>query len=311
MKKGCVIERNVKLENERLVIVEEDQVLAKGSIIRNDLNDKGPLIIGSRSRKIESKSSQIVFVLGTGRSGTNSIIRTLNQNTKIHGIHEPSDELVPLAYEFLNNGPSKQKITYCLHTILDSIDQKGKLVISDQKLVPFIDFLANHYPDSKFIWLIRNPADVVNSTYHRGWFANTEFGYDVVASEPDVYSSKIFSKFRINGYLCNEFSEKEWREMDSFERNCWYWKYWNQLIENQLSAVKRERWMVLGLESLNKKLDDLISFIGESDFNYSVTKSNQAKYALKDINEWPEQWTDHLRTYCVDYYNHLKQDYAI
>lgn len=311
LKQGTVIERKVTLENERLVIVENNQKLTKGTNVKTELNQLGPKVIGSGSVDSKNKLSEVVFVLGTGRSGTNSIIKTVSQNKNIHGIHEPSDELIALAHQFLAKEISNQEAFYCVQTIIDQIQKRGKLVISDQKLVPFIDFLAHHYPESKFIWLIRNPADVVNSGYHRGWFANAEFGYKNRPLEPAVYSSKIFSKFRINGYLCNEFSENEWREMDSFERNCWYWKYWNQLIENQLKGLNRDRWMALSLENLNDKVDDVVSFIGEPNFNYSVTKSNQAKYTLKDLSDWPEKWNNHLSTYCVDYYNHLKQDYPI
>ena len=150
---------------------------------------------------------------------------------------------------------------------------------SDQKLVSFISFLYEILPKSKFIWLIRRADEFVASAYGRGWFDDHEYS----AHNPNLFSpdsiapKNIFDRyrldysiFRLNGYKAGVFSKDEWNNMDSFERNCWYWNYWNEKIESSFLEIVNAQKMMIKLEELDKSKAKLFDFLQFTHGLYSV-----------------------------------------
>ena len=88
---------------------------------------------------------------------------------------------------------------------------------SDQKLSNLVPFLRDIFPKAKFIWLLRNPVDSVNSMHSRGWFADQ----DLFPSEQDdgideVKYRGLFTLHRLHADKLGEMSSTKWRSMTAF-----------------------------------------------------------------------------------------------
>jgi hypothetical protein len=84
--------------------------------------------------------------------------------------------------------------------------------------------------------------------------------------------------------------------MTPFARNCWYWNYWNTLIEEQLSNVDDSRKFKIKLEDLDGSLGVLQKFLGLEGLELNTEKSNQAYYPLSI--EWTDENISAFETYC-------------
>ena len=192
----------------------------------------------------------LVFVVSTGRSGSKAIASFFQQHSEVHAIHDSYLQFGRYAIDKLNNRLQSSQLR---QTLLDTFDglsyiNKPNHVQSDQKLGALITELAEIFPSAKFIWLIRNLEDFVNSAYPRGWFDNSEFNYPENNKEFKKAQHKpaqYYAAYRVNGFKTGSFTEDQWRSMTAFERNCWYWQYWNRLIEKQLSKLDSSRHMQL------------------------------------------------------------------
>jgi hypothetical protein len=306
------IESNLTLDNNRLIIFGENYRTKSESYFNSNYESLYPSILGDIP-KIEFKLEQPpIFVLGTGRSGTNSIVNILNQNKEVIAYHEPCDEFIPTSANYEHNKIDFSYVEFILKTVLFKLfDSKKINVVSDPKLGNLIPVLNKIFPEAKFIWLIREPKEFINSAYHRGWFANEEFDFEKETNAQEVYSSKIFSRYRIDGSQLGIFSREEWFRMGSFNRNVWFWKYWNSKIEMNLTKLDRSRFLALGLNNLNSRLNVLSNFIGTESFHYQGIVTNKAKYKKGTVTNWSKEWEDSFNKYCFDYYNNLKDSYDL
>lgn len=307
------INKNTTIENSRLLILEDEATIPANSKLISSYKQPLPLIIPNKKTKksLEQLNYPIIIVLGTGRSGTESIIKTLNQSDDNLGYHEPFDELIALSTYLLHKKISRDQAKNILYHVFKNFDhQNKKVIISDQKFANLIPILNELFVNVKFLWIIRCPRDFIKSSYSRGWFSDKEFGFSENPNTPKPYSSSIYSNFRIDGAKCNEFTEKDWIKMHPFEKNCWYWYFWNKTIENNVKVLPQNQYRVFGLYTLSKNVNELSNFIGTPEFEYIITKSNVANYEKID-NNWPDSWLLYQKKWCDDYYQQLQLKYNL
>lgn len=243
-----------------------------GKLIRfNDSTFKSAFDLGEK----------LFFIVGTGRSGSQSISEILSQHPDVSCSHENKGMLIRLSTEYEEGVKSKKEVKKILIDLYTPknirTDFYGE---SDQKLSNLIPILSEIFPKAKFIWLIRNPKDIITSTVSRGWFEDREFGY--ISKELDsserIYVPEVFSINRLNGFKINAFSEIEWRKMSVFERNCWYWYYWNLKIQKGLDQIESDKKFKVKLEELEQKIYDLALFLDIPEFKFKVIKANKGTY---------------------------------
>jgi len=236
---------------------------------------------------------RMFFVVSTGRSGSTTIARVLNENESCSCQHEPRYQMIRISSDFLHG-----KITEsdALNELSDNFIECSKyhdritFGESDQKYGNLISLIHKVLPKAKFIWLLRDARDVVASTYGRGWFDDFEFGYAPTPMIP-IHSEEPWSQFRPNGYEAGQFSESEWKYMSSFERNCWYWSFWNRTIEQQLKQVPDEQWMFLRLEELETRITDLQNFLKLNKVGVAVDSHNVAVHGRHKSDNWSsDEW---------------------
>lgn len=251
------------------------------------------------------KGENFVFVVSTGRAGSTTIAEIFKDVGQIEFFHEPKHQLIRLSTEKLHGTKKPDRIaqeleylftqgSYCTAEIHGESDQKYSNLISE---------LAVILPKAKFIWVIRNPYDFISSAVGRGWFDDSEFGCDGKGDQynQSVYSWSKFSKYRPNGSLADKrISESEWRDMSIFERNCWYWSFWNQLIEQQLESVQQERQFFLRIEDLGTRIGDLCSFLGvQTPELVKNGRHNVATYKKFDSSKWSENDREKFLKWCT------------
>ena len=88
--------------------------------------------------------------------------------------------------------------------------------------------------------------------------------------------------------------------MSAFEKNCWYWSYWNNLIHKNLEGIPDCRKLKITLKELNSNISILTDFINFEDYQFSPLISNKAKkkHALITQKEWSEIEFTHFKKWC-------------
>lgn len=224
---------------------------------------------------------KVVFILSTGRAGSTSIAKLLNQYNTLSAFHETFYTLLKrLSLEYITGRIGKEDAKKKLEFYFGKIGfiKPGTLYVeSDQKLAPFVGFLEELFDKPKFIWLIRHPKTFMHSAVSRGWFDEGDI--------PQFFNNKVlidthYSSHctRITGYLTGEYTRDEWKDLDKRMRALWYWKYWNSLIQKELELIPEDRKLFLQLEKLNRQKDELLNFIGVPDRAVaSVPRSNRVR----------------------------------
>lgn len=331
---GLMLGKEVKIEGGGLldatagIMIGDKTTVQKGVEITTVENDGSynPVIIGAGNsveknispgtilpNKIEvnglsSYKGQIVFIVSTGRSGSNAIAKLIDQHSDADCYHDSFPPIYSYANDKLYNRTSDQSIKERIISLYNACDMSKGIVHgqSDQKLSALIPILAELFPQAKFLWLIRSADSFVNSSYPRGWFRNSEFGYGENKEEffPQLARPSDFdAAHRTNGYLLEIFTEEEWKSMTAFERNCWYWTYWNTMIENELSKIDASRSKMIRLNQLNEKTPEILNFLNLSSVELETKKTNKAKYKKIGRQDWNEKMETIYEKWCTEKMN--------
>ena len=65
--------------------------------------------------------------------------------------------------------------------------------------------------------------------------------------------------------------------------------YVNEKIEDDLSGIPASRKMLLRLEDLNARVDELLSFLGAEQIDLNVERTNEAFYRKAGPDTWSEE----------------------
>lgn len=312
---------NVKLKNQKTypIYIGENSVISDNVVIYPDVSIgenvfvapgekvnenipsncsliEGQLIRGSGVYAITKKSrlksafdmgENLFFIVSTGRAGSQAIAEILSQHPSIECKHEHKWQLIKLSTEYEHHIKNKEEVKKELKKIYSSsMIRKEIYGESDQKISNLIPIYKELFPKAKFIWLYRDPEPSIISAYGKGWFDDREYGYlfreEYCVSK--LHSPFIFQQNRLNGYLVGEFTEIEWKKMTPFERNCWYWTYWNTRIQNNLEDLPSEDKYRLNLKDFNTEIFKIVDFLNCEKFNFIIKKHNEARYKKPSLN---------------------------
>ncbi|MFT4536735.1 MAG: hypothetical protein ACJA1A_002915 [Saprospiraceae bacterium] len=246
---------------------------------------------------------QLVFILSTGRSGSKSIAKLIDQHSDAECYHDSFAHLNTWSCNYLYNISTKEEIKKKLLSLYNSMSLGKKSVYgqSDQKIAPLVPILSEMFPSAKFIWLIRNPYDFINSAYARGWFDNSEFGYpqnDMEFLKKKVSPSVFDADHRCNGAKVGVFTNIEWQAMTAFERICWYWSYWNCLIEENIEMLPKSMSLKVKLEELENHKNKILDFVGLSPIAVKSETVNSAYYKKPDKSQWTDEMNIIFEKHC-------------
>lgn len=221
---------------------------------------------------------EISFVLSTGRCGSHSISKILNQHPQIISLHEPLyQQLSVISINYLSGLMNRDEVKYeliKLYLNLPYIYKNTLYVESDQKIAPLAEILLEIFPNSKFIWLIRNPKTFLESARVRGWYLNDEpiFSKDSVLIVPKFYSQGC----RLSAVNINRMEKSEWSNLSQDDKILWYWNYWNYLIKCFINNINIEKIFFLKLEEISKESKNILHFFKINlNFDLSIEMTNQ------------------------------------
>lgn len=203
-----------------------------------------------------NRKKPIVFIFGTGRSGSQAIISTLTQHSQIIGFHEKFRPLIRLSTEYAA-APNNKSILREVKKLWNSEiypAQNGEVVVhSDQRFWNFIPFFKQYFPHAKYILLVREPVACIKSFLARNIFQDDEY---------PKFNTHDWAKYRLSGPIAGVMSDAEWTAMSPAERAAWYWGYINSYVKKDFEKhLSKEDYLILETEQMSDRLSEIQQFI--------------------------------------------------
>ena len=215
----------------------------------------------------EQSNEPIVFVLGTGRSGTVSITDFLNKHPNCKAFHEHFQQIIRISneYAYSNDASILNELVNIFNNHCWEAQEGQLLVHTDQRFWNLVPFLSAYFCSAKFIHLIREPYECIKSMVARDWYQNHEY---------PKYSDHDWAHYRLQGDKVGSVPSEVWLEMNRVEKCTWYYCYINSSISLSLENMSINRKIQFDLEQLNDKKADIQDFLGLDYFPLELNKKN-------------------------------------
>jgi len=226
----------------------------------------------------------MIIGIGNARSGTTTLSETLSIANNADIRHE--GEVYPWLH--LEKAGFEGKLPDLTGTFpLKWATQSSKQIKGDINyyLSPFITTFYKLDPSTKFILLLRNPANIIRS--------HVNLGFPLELIKNLKHPTHIL--WESNRWV--PFGDEI---PDRFTRICLYWKYTNQKIYQQLKTIPQSSYRTIKLEELDKYLPELWSWCnlqGNLDRAIQEAKIIHNTRSIAIQQEFPtyEYWTDNQK----------------
>jgi len=199
-----------------------------------------------------------IFVVSTGRAGSELLVKLFKKSNAGTVFHEPEPRMFlgsKLAYELGENQLDAKKIAFlnARFTLLRTAYLNDERYIeTNNRTTFFMDAIAEIFPNSKFIHIIRHPGGFVRSGIRRNYYRGNELDFG-----------------RITPITSNPVSQ-QWDSLSQLEKIAWLWNETNDLIENVKSTLSKNRVFTLNSDELFKDpimFQKMSTFLGLSDLD--------------------------------------------
>lgn len=197
-----------------------------------------------------------VFVLSTGRTGTETIAALFTLARNVVSLHEPSPkmyELSKLAYEYSAEAVALRLLSasFCSlrSELLNTSLSYGLGYVESSPQVTFLaPAILENYPMARFIHLVRDPRDVVRSGMRRKWYDGHPSDATRIVPASDSQAGQ------------------SWNKYSPFQKNLWLWAETNRWILEFTSRLPRETVLRVRSEDMfsgnEEAMHELFQFIG-------------------------------------------------
>ncbi len=166
------------------------------------------------------------FVLSTGRCGTRLLTELLEASGDVAVHHSPRPELVRVsrrAWEAFDEHPEMfvEVVKTAREEMIHEAVRYGQSYVETNNRVTFLaPAIARAFPESRFIHLIRHPADIVRSGIRRGWYSG-QHAHDLgrIVPRPESHESD------------------GWDARDPIEKIGWMWQETNRFIADFFASL--------------------------------------------------------------------------
>jgi hypothetical protein len=203
----------------------------------------------------EDRQPAHVFVLGTGRNGSQTIAQWLSGVPGCRVVHEARPRLLQESADFISGRGISDETRDILRRTR-SVEAIGGTRLSgesNQRLSLMVSVLQEVFPKAQYVWLVRDGRSVVASLYQRHWYHRQE-----ASIRPKTVDK--WTRTRIRGDEVGEMSSQEWEKLDGFGRCCWYWAFTNRHIRNEIQRLALSAFLCR-LERLNEDALALLTFL--------------------------------------------------
>lgn len=229
------------------------------------------------------QDSSPLFVLSTGRCGTEYLTKILTLNNQIDAYHSPNPELyIASKYAYENYSEKNEELCKIIESarlelIIESFLRDRYFVETNNKVTFFAYAINEVFPKSKFIHLVRHPGSFVRSGIRRNWYHKKD--------KHDL------------GRIVPKKPQYDFNHLSDVEKIGWLWNETNKFIDDFKDTVKDEnRILTLKAEDLfgNKEIAySLYDFIGCDGVSGSKLNSVlNKKINVQTNNDFPkyENW---------------------
>lgn len=197
-----------------------------------------------------------VFVLSTGRVGTQTLTALLNLSPQVLATHEPEPSLVQASFAAYMEGEAAAGSEKWRAVVLAARDdfvlrasKQGKIYAETSNRLSYLaPALAAAFPASRFIHLHRHPHEVIRSAMRRRHYQGHAWDFARIRPRPESPLAE------------------GWSGMSPLEKTAWYWAEVNALAIRFLKGLPPMRALDLPAEVLfagnPKRVAAAFSFIG-------------------------------------------------
>ncbi len=233
---------------------------------------------------------QCVFMLSTGRTGTQTMANVLRLSAKVLAEHEPRPRLVKSsfdAYMDVENEDWMARWTDFVLAVRDDFvleaNAKGQVYVeSNNRLTYVAPAVAAAFPASKFIFSHRDPYQVIQSGMRRGAYAGPNMAWNFARIRPRA----------------GEPYADAWETMTPLAKEAWRWARINQISIDFMETLPAGRGMELPARRLfggsNEMIEEIFAFIGVpcpdmADIQRVMGKKMKAQAHFNGLSfEWTE-----------------------
>ncbi len=179
-----------------------------------------------------------VFVVSTGRAGSEMLVRLMKKAGMGSIFHEPHPRMFlgsRLAYE-MGPGQSDAKKMAFLNAryflLKNAYLQEERFIETNNRTTFFMDAIAEIFPNAKFIHLIRHPGAFVRSGLRRNYYTGNENDDGrLTPREHDPAAS-------------------DWENITQMEKIAWLWNETNAFIEEKKTSLDIDRVLTVHANDL-------------------------------------------------------------
>lgn len=175
-----------------------------------------------------------VFVLSTGRTGTQTLTKLLSLSPEVHAEHEAVPQLVKASFDaYMETGrpdwtPTWQRVALAARDdLILNATRAGKVYFeSNYRLTYLAPALTTAFPASRFLFLHRDPHAVIRSGMRRGYYRSP-------------FEAWNFARIRPRP---SDPDHGRWDDLSQLEKNAWRWAHANAFaadVFEQLPAHRR------------------------------------------------------------------------
>lgn len=218
-------------------------------------------------------NTEPIFIIGSGRSGTRNLFKTLSGHDDIEIFHEYNvldvQQISVLYYLGLIKKTEAKKKLYQIYYSAIHYCKKKIWIDSSNKCSWIIVLLKEIFPNAKFILVVRDGRKVVSSFYYKlreemydDESNNILINWILKPKNPIPPKEKKFWWPIPN----NSFKEFEkFKKYNRFQRICFYWNECNQYVLKKFDIMSKKDFQIYRFEDLiNDKniFKRFIKFIG-------------------------------------------------
>lgn len=238
-----------------------------------------------------------VFVLSTGRTGTQTLAALFGLATNIFANHEPTPGLYglsKLSYEYSREPGAcmilKEAFLTARRELLNYSLDCGRGYIETSPQATFLaPVILEAIPEVRYLHLVRDPRDVVRSGMRRKWYDGHAYDKTRLVPHPDSEAGR------------------QWDDFDVFQKNLWLWTETNEWILEFSRSLPLDQTLLVRSEDVftghDKTLRKLFAFINapmplERKIRRILGKKLNAQIAgmFPKAAEWPQDMYNNLVT---------------
>ncbi len=166
-----------------------------------------------------------LFVLATGRCGTNTLAALLALAPRVYAWHEPMPDLHRLALQVyhtpaVDKGLVTEAILLARSSLWQASNMAGKRYVETANYATFLaPFLHHMMPEARFLHLTRAPRPFATSATRSGLYVHPRRGGSRLAPRPDTATAL------------------SWDDRDPFAKCVWFWQEVNSFAQDFLRTL--------------------------------------------------------------------------